>query len=108
MNKLFFSMKLYRSKISTLGMIHRSETPHGELKLRSRETESPGICFPPGESYMSLVSMLKYFPGCTPFPMVPCDGVYHVRDLSGEGYRLQLPRGSQGDAKWRGETVKTN
>lgn len=38
-------MKLYRSKISTLGMIHRSETPYGELKLRSRETESPGSVF---------------------------------------------------------------
>lgn len=67
MNRLFFSVKLYRSKISTLGMIHRSETPYGELKLRSRETESPGISFPPGESYMSLVSVLKHFPGRTPF-----------------------------------------
>lgn len=67
MNRLFFSVKLYQSKISTLGMIHRSETPYGELKLRSRETESPGIGFPPGESYMPLVSALKHFPGCTPF-----------------------------------------
>lgn len=81
MNKLFFSVKLYRSKISTLGMIHRSETPYGELKLSSRGTESPGICFPPGESYMSLVSTLRCFPGCTPFPMVPCDGVYHGKGL---------------------------
>lgn len=92
----FFSVKLYRSKISTLGVIHRSDTPYGELKLRSPGTESPGICFPPGGSYMSLVSALKYFPGCTPFSMVPCGGIYNTRGLIRGGLQTSVPKGKPG------------
>lgn len=89
-------------------MIHRSETPYGELKLRSRETESPGSVFLLEKAICPLWACSNTSQDALPFLWFHVMVYIMVGDLSGEGYRLQLPRGSQGDAKWRGEIVKAH